>query len=143
MRTNPDSRRRYVSEQAVTPGIGLTIAGLGRIIQGVFGTGSPGPGLASQNVTLDAAKTGGPFTLHEGDVFLPGTGNWALDPSYDGPLQTVWGHGFLRTPNTFRVRPGAPQVQTYAASALFGVGGQIAGQFINQPLSDNQEIGGE
>ena len=142
MRTSPNSRKRYVSEQAVTPGIGFTVAGLGRILSGVFGVGNPGPGLASQNVTLDASKVGGPYTLHEGDLFLPGTGNWALDPSYDGPLMTVWGHGFLRSPNWPLAIAQAPQVVTYPASALYGVGGQIAGQLVNQPLSDNQEIGG-
>jgi hypothetical protein len=53
----------------------------------------------------------------------------------------VWGRGFLRTPNTFSPRQPA-QLYTVASTALYGIGGVVAGQIITQPLSENQEIAG-
>lgn len=136
MRTFPASRKRYASEPMVQVG------GLARIMQGVFGLGSPAAGLASQQVRQDAAHPGGPYAFFEGDVFLPGTSNWVVDPTHDGPLMTVWGHAFLRRPNGFNPLQ-TPQVMMEASSYLYGLGGQVAGQLVTQPLSNTQEIGAQ
>lgn len=128
MRTLPASRRRYASEPMVTVGA------LSRIASGVFGLGNPIPGLAAQNVKQDPGKPGGPAHYYEGDIWTPGTSNWVMDPTHDGPLNTVWGHAFLRLPNGFNPYQ-QPQIYTQAASYLYGVGGQIAGQMVTQPLS--------
>jgi hypothetical protein len=134
MRTFPSTRKRYASEPMVTVG------GLTRILQGIFGKGSPVAGLAAQRVTQDPAKEGGPFHFFEGDIWTPGTSNWILDPPYETPLNTVWGHAFLRIANGFNpLQP--PQIYTQAASYLYGVSGQIAGQMVTQPLSENIDTG--
>ena len=135
MATHPLSRKRYASQPTVAVG------GLSRIIQGVFGMGSPVAGHASEQARQTAAHRGGAYYVHEGDIFTPGAMNWVVDPTHDGPLMTAWGHAFLRTPNTFSPYQAA-QLYTAAAAALYGVGGQVAGQVITQPLSDNQEVAG-
>lgn len=129
MRTNPLTRKRYASEATVTVG------GLSRIMQGIFGLGNPQVGLVNETPSLDAEKVGGIYQYFEGDVFLPGSANWVLEPSHETPLYPVWGAAFLRNPNSFNPIQ-QPQVYTSAASALFGVNGQVAGQMINQPLSE-------
>lgn len=131
MRGTPASdRTRFVSEPVATVG------GLARILQGAFGViGNPRSGHGMEQVSLDAQKVGGIYQLFEADIFTPGTGNWVVDPSFDGPLMTIWGHAFLRRANQFNpIQP--PQVYTAAASYLYGIGGQVPGQFITQPLSD-------
>jgi hypothetical protein len=117
-----------------------TTGGLSRILSGVFGMGSPAFGLGMQNVGQDAQKASGYYRFYEGDIWTPGTGNWVVDPTHDGPLNTVWGHAFLRVPNTFRPYQ-RPQVYAPPASYLYGIGGQIAGQIVFQPLSENTDTG--
>ena len=134
MRTDPLCRKRIPSQSMIT------VAGLKRVAQGVFGLGSPASGLAMQEVGSAPNKEGGPWNLFEGDLFTPGTGNFVVDPSHETPLFTDWGHAFLRRPNAFTC-VGPAQVFAHQMSPLFGVGGQVPGQFITQPLSENQETG--
>jgi hypothetical protein len=135
-RSHPSTKKR------VSP-IVVSTGGLARILQGVFGLGSPAAGLADQNVAQFAPRAAqGYYQFYEGDIWTPGTGNWVMDPTHDGPLMTIWGRAFLRVPNGFNPLQ-TPQVYTQAASALYGVGGQISGQMISgQPLSDNVDYGG-
>lgn len=134
MRTNPLCRKRYPSQSMIT------VAGLARIAQGVFGLGNPEYGLAMQDVGSARDKEGGPWNLFEGDLFTPGTGNFVVDPSHETPLATDWGHGFLRRPNAIMAYQ-TPQVFANQMSPMFGLGGQVPGQFLTQPLSNNQETG--
>lgn len=132
MRTHPATRKRYASQPTVTVG------GLTRILQGVFGLGSPASGRAMETPTLDP-REGAFYTYFEGDLFTPGSSNWVLDPSHETPLSTVWGHAFLRTPNTFNpIQP--PQVYNVAMRPTNGVGGVVSGQMVTQPLSENPEF---
>jgi hypothetical protein len=133
MRTNPLARTRYPSQSWVTVG------GLKRIAAGVFGLGSPAVGIET-GVSSARDLEGGPYNLFEGDLFTPGTGNWVVDPTHETPLFTVWGRAFLRQPNTF-VALQTAQVFANQMSPLYGVGGQIPGQMITQPLSMNQIVG--
>lgn len=128
--TNPASRPRIQG--------GQTTGGLARIMQGLFGVGSPASQLSSPAEVLGNAP--GFYSHHEGDLFTPGTGNWVLDPSLETPLNTQWGNAFLRVPNTFSPFPGTPQVYANPATKLVGIGGPIAGQLITAPLS---EYGGQ
>jgi hypothetical protein len=129
-----------INKKRISPGVVAT-GGLSRIMQGVFGIGSPAAGLAAQNVSQDAAKISAVYQFYEGDIFTPGTSNWVVDPSHDGPLMTEWGHAFLRTANTF-VPLQTPQIYSAPGSYLYGVGGQVAGQLFTQPLSDLPTEGG-
>lgn len=134
MRTNPLCRKRYPSQLMVTVG------GLMRVAAGAFGLGGPARGLANQEVASARDREGGPYNFFQGDLFTPGTGNWVLDPSHETPLYTDWGHAFLRRPNAF-VPLQEAQVFSHQMAPLFGLGGQVPGQMITQPLSANQEIG--
>lgn len=134
MRTQPEDRKRYVSEPVSVPQ-GKIVAGLARIAAGVWGLGNPRSGLAMEQVSLDPEKSSGFYHVFEGDLFTPGTGNWVVEPTHDGPVNMRWGHGFLRNPNTFNPIQ-SPQVYSAPASQIYGIGGLIAGQIITQPLSE-------
>lgn len=125
----PALRKRKGSMPVVAAG------GLATILQGVFGVATPNAQLSSPAaVQQTPGRISSFYTLHEGDLFTPGTGNWVLDPSLEVPLQTAWGHGFLRRPNVFSpIQP--PQVYSWPTVVSVGVGGPIAGQIITQPLS--------
>lgn len=128
----PVLRKRYAS----MPVVG---GGLSRIFQGVFGVGSPASQLSSPDqVKGENAAEGGVYNFHEGDLFTPGTSNWVMDPSHETALMTVWGHAFLRSPNTFN--PIQP-VQVYAnpTAVLNGIGGPVAGQLALQPLEQHTQ----
>lgn len=125
--SHPALRKRIPSQSVAT-------GGLRDILRGVFGIGSPAAQLSSPSQVLAPR---GFYHLHEGDLFQPGTQNWVLDPSLETPLQTNWGRGFLRTPNVFNpLQP--PQVYSHANIKTNGLGGQIAGNIVLQPLSENQ-----
>jgi hypothetical protein len=126
MFTFTSQRKRYPSE-TVAPG-------LMRIMQGVFGVGSPSTQLSSPaEVGGNAAK--GIYHYHEGDIFEPGTGNWVFEPAYETPLMTIWGHAFLRQPNTFKpLQP--PQIYSNPNVVVSGIGGLVAGTMAFQPLID-------
>lgn len=118
----------------------MLVAALRRIAQGIWGLGNPIFGLCMQNVGSARDKEGGPYHHFQADLFTPGTGNWAVDPTHETPIATDWGRAFLRRPNTFVVLQPA-QMFSHQASLMWGVGGQIPGQFWTQPLSQNQEMG--
>lgn len=130
MRTHPSLRKRY-------PSTNVIVGGLSQIIAGIFGTGSPTPGLVEQASVV----TRGFYHFHQGDLFLPGTGNYVLDPSHETPLQTVWGHGFLIQQPNYVGPYGPPPLISHPAGPVVGVGGPIAGQIIFQPLTVRQEGG--
>ena len=132
MNTHPATRKRYASEPVQLSG------GLVGILQGIFGMGSPASQLSSS--TEVGGQVGGFYALHEGDLFTPGTQNWVLDPSLETPLQTNWGNGFLRRPNTFApFQP--PQVYSFPNVRAVGIGGVTAGQIVTQPLSEYDTAG--
>jgi hypothetical protein len=125
MRTVPATRKRIADQPVYT-------SGLFRILQGAFGLGS-----VESQLSSPAAVGGqrGFYHFHEGDIFEPGTGNYVLDPTFETPLMTTWGHAFLRTPNTFNpLQP--PQIYSNANVTVGGIGGPIAGQMALQPLLD-------
>lgn len=123
----PALRKRTASQPVV--------GGLVTVLYGALGIPTPESMLSSQ-----VQGNGAAFHFHEGDVFTPGTGNWALDPPHETPLNTIWGHAFLRTPNTFRtLQP--PQVYVSPAAMQNGIGGLVAGQVISQPLINDPTEG--
>lgn len=113
----------------------ILASGMSRIFQGVFGGASkvqPNTS-APENVIGDTRREAGFYHMHEGDIFNPGTGNWVLDPFQETALNTIWGHGFLRKPNTFNpVQP--PQVYSSPTVTTRGIGGLVAGQIAFQPM---------
>jgi len=109
---------------------------MGRILAGAFGFGSPNSQLSSPSQVIgDTKAEGGVYYMHEGDLFTPGTGNWVLDATFETPTDTIWGHAFLRTPNTFKVSQ-PPQVYSNPTVVTDGLGGPLAGQIILQPLME-------
>lgn len=112
----------------------VIVGSLSRVANGVFGVGGPEDNLSQPSyVAGESPAEGGFYTLHEGDLFTPGTQNWVLEPKYDLPVMTIWGNGFLRRANTFNpVQP--PQIYATFGTPTDGIGGQIAGQIAMQPL---------
>ena len=120
--TNPALRRRQSPWQvsgAVT-----------RIMQGVFGTGSP--------VSADqmAGGTFGPTAVyHEGDLFTPGSGNFVYEPTQElNPMQTIWGNSFPRRSTAFPPLQ-SPQLYANPNVVLNGIGGLQAGTMELEPLT--------
>ena len=110
------------------------VGGLSRIVASLFGPGAPSNQLSSDTQVLGENRfEGGVYNFHEGDLFTPGTGNWVMDPSQESALQTVWGHGFLRRPNSFNPF-SAPLVFSAQTVVTNGIGGLMAGQTAFQPL---------
>lgn len=109
---------------------------LSRILAGAFGTAEPASSSSSFQVRTPGKEA--LYHYHEGDIFTPGTGNYVFEYPFEFPLQTIWGIGFLRQPNTFPpVQP--PQVIANPNVFTNGIGGLIAGQYALQPLeSDGQ-----
>jgi hypothetical protein len=100
-----------------------------RIMMGDFGTGAPFAGVA-QVLPLQSSAVA---MYHQGDVFLPGTQNYVYEPTQELPLNTIWGRGFIRNPNTFNpIQP--PQVFTQPNLAPNGIGGLVAGDMELQAL---------
>lgn len=148
MRTSPQLRPRYATNPpfgvAVIPKPGFTppapeVGGLTRILQGVFGIGAPTSRSSDPDEVINQ-RPGPLYHMHEGDIFEPGTGNWVLDPAFDGPLQTVWGNGD-GYPKVWSVtnQPVAIALPRYFTN---GIGGTIAGQLALQPLINMEEYGG-
>lgn len=147
MPTNPQLRPRYATNPpfgtAVVPKQGFAppptkVGGLLRILQGAFGIGAP-TSRSSDPGEVISAKPGPLYHMHEGDIFEPGTGNWVLDPAFDGPLMTVWGNGD-QYPKVWQIA-NVPVVAlpTYQVQ---GIGGTVAGQLALQPLVDLNELEG-
>lgn len=104
---------------------------LSRIVRGLFGSANPASFSSSSEVVTPGPKA--LYHYHEGDVFTPGTGNYVFDYPFEFPLQTIWGIGFLRRPNTFS--PLQPQqIEAVPNVVINGIGGLIAGQIATQPL---------
>lgn len=83
MLTDPYTRRRF-RPNAVVSALSFTdVPGRAKIP-----APDPGPGLSFQ---VSPAPY---YEFVPGDLFEPGTGNWALLPTYETPLNTTWGHGF-------------------------------------------------
>jgi hypothetical protein len=102
-----------------------------RIRAGEFGEGSV---TAYDLFGVDArCGCGGLYNYHQGNVFFPGTGNFVFEPNFELPLQTVWGFGFIRNPNTFKVQQ-PPQVWSQPHVQTNGIGGLQAGEIEFQPL---------
>lgn len=104
---------------------------------GLFGVATPQNQLSSQ-ILLAPGHGASVYSFHEGDLFTPGTQNYVFDYPWELPMGTIWGHGFLRTPNTFN--PLQPQ-QLYSNPnvVINGIGGLIAGQMALQPLESTGE----
>lgn len=108
-----------------------TVSGANVRIQygGLFGVGEPRSGMLQVNPNPGV----GIYSYHEGDVFLPGTGNWVFEPNFELPLVTIWGSAFIRNPNTFKpLQP--PQVWSHPNVQNNGMGGLQAGQFDGEGL---------
>ncbi len=102
-----------------------------RIVAGAFGSG--GPTAYAFAVGNPFATAAGLYSYHEGDLFTPGAGNFVFEPNFELPLQTVWGFGFVRNPNTFKaLQP--PQVWAHPTVTTDGIGGLQAGTMELQPL---------
>ncbi len=103
-----------------------------RIAAGEFGEGSP---TAYAFMDVNPLAVAHIYRYHEGDLFTPGAQNFVFEPNFELPLQTVWGRGFIRNPNTFKaLQP--PQVWAHPTVTTDGLGGLQAGQIESQPLLD-------
>jgi len=101
-----------------------------RIMNGLFGVSAPQDNSSAQ------VRIGGPrnfYNFHEGDLFTPGTQNYALEYPFELPVVTLWGNAFLRKPNTFSPIQH-PQVYSNPTVRINGIGGLVAGQIAFQPL---------
>lgn len=137
MRTHPTSRQR-VNWQGAPFGPAPTqqvVSGLARVLQ-AFGIGTPATGQSSSPQKVEGA--GMPYAFYEGDIFQPGAENWVFEPQVEGPLMTIWGHAFLRNPNTFRPEQ-PPQIYSNPSITNTGVGGLVAGQIAFQPITEPTE----
>jgi hypothetical protein len=147
----PSLRRRVPNEASISPASGTLVpralpatnpptvqiqsGALSRIMAGVFGT-RPNPSAnLSAEVTPFPGKQGF-YSYHEGDLFTPGAQNYVFDYPLEFPMQTIWGHGFLRRPNTFK--PLQP-AQSYSNPNVVtnGLGGLVAGQWAFQAIEQN------
>lgn len=104
---------------------------LSRIFAAAFGAkNSPAANLSAEVAPPDKHQL---YQYYEGDLFTPGAQNWVFEYPYEYPLQTLWGRGFIRQPNTFSVRQAAQPYQNPYITQT-GVGGLVAGQWATQPL---------
>lgn len=97
-----------------------------------FGQGGP-TAYAFMDVNPDAVAA--IYNYHEGDLFTPGAMNFVFEPNFELPLVTVWGRGFIRNPNTFKVSQ-PPQVWAHPHVVTNGIGGLQAGEIELQPLTE-------
>jgi hypothetical protein len=113
-----------------------TTGGNVRIAGGEFGDGRP---TAYAFMDVNPFNVAHIYRYHEGDLFTPGAQNFVFEPNFELPLQTVWGFGFIRNPNTFKpLQP--PQVWAHPTVTTDGLGGLQAGQFDMQPLLENGDF---
>jgi len=128
--SNPPFGSSTVQKQAPAPPAVSKIGGLLRILQGAFGIGAPTARSSDPN-EVQNSRPGPLYAMHEGDIFEPGTGNWVLDPPFDGPLNPVWGNG-VSYPYVWMIeQQPVAAVNTVVTN---GLGGQVAGQIALQPL---------
>lgn len=75
------------------------------------------------------------FRFHQGDVFYPGAGNFALDYYQTLPVLTVWGQATLGPNPLNPIQP--QQVFIGPGAQIRGLtGGPVAGTFVDAPLWD-------
>lgn len=125
MRSDPTLRKRYPSMSIVTGGNLLFELDPANY-------GSPQAGIAELGYIDKAAR--GFYHFHSGDLFIPGVPLWALDPSHETPLLTTWGHAFLTPANVFGPQKIPPFI-SMPVQPVVGVGGQIHGNIIFQPIT--------
>jgi hypothetical protein len=118
--TNPFTRRRHSPNNVIVPG------------RAKIPPPDPGPGLSFQVAPAPF------YQFVPGDLFEPGTGNWALLPTYETPLNTTWGHGFalLNQPRTSHIF-GPVQTYSHATVTQWFFRGMPAAQFA---LGDSLQI---
>lgn len=94
MLTNPFARRRFRPNAVVTST---------PVFEDVPGRAKIPPPSAGPSLSFQVAPA--PFyEFVAGDLFDPGTMNWALLPTYETPLNTTWGHGFaIDQPRTSQI----------------------------------------
>jgi len=109
-----------------------------RIRLGLFGNGTPA---AAASFEVNPTSITPLYSYAQGDLFTPGAMNFVFEPNFELPLQTVWGFGFIRNPNTFSVRQPT-QAFSNPVLSYNGLGGQMAGQMATQPLMSNDVAGG-
>lgn len=147
MRTVPQLRKRYPADN---PPFGVqvikkpgpaasTVPGFLRILQGAFGFGAPTARSSDPN-EIGNPKPTSLYHYHEGDIFEPGTGNWILEPTFDGPINPVWGNG-VSYPMVWSIT-SQPVLMAHPTTVTNGLGGEVAGQLALQPLIDPLELGG-
>lgn len=141
MLTNPATRKRYDNNPPPTTALlapGIITPGLSQITAADMALIDP----ISAEVTEQMSAIQGFYRFHQGDIFLPGPAAFAMDPSHDTPLHTVWGHAFLVRANAFRPLAIGQIAFSAPVQPLVGVGGPIAGQMAFQPLTVRQADGG-
>jgi hypothetical protein len=118
MLTNPFTRRRH-SPNAVMAVSFTDVPGRAKIPPP-----TPGPGLSFQVAPAPF------YEFVAGDLFEPGTGNWALLPTFETPINTTWGHGFpINQPITSQIWA---HVQTFSQPTVteFFFRGMPSNQFL-------------
>ena len=116
------NRTRVASEPVIGAG--------SRIAAGEWGQGNPLLDI------FDVNPNAGIYNFHQGDIFTPGAMAWAFEPTTElTPLQTLWGFGFARVPNTFNPFAGGIQVWSQPHVVTNGMGGLEAGMLYGTPLS--------
>ena len=121
----------FNKKQIASPVSGANV----RIRLGLFGNGSPAT--SAVNEVQSNANSSGIYSYYEGDIFTPGAEAFVFVPNFELPLVTVWGMGFIRNPNTFSPRQPT-QLLSNPNVVTNGLGGQMAGQIIQQPLLANE-----
>jgi hypothetical protein len=95
--------------------------------------------LAAESVTQVALT--GFYNYHLGDVITHGASHWAMDPSHDTQLFTVWGHGVMRNP--FAFAPTSPQtIYAHNAAPIDAIRGVIFSGIRPERLAAAGEING-
>jgi hypothetical protein len=74
----------------------------------------------------------GLYHVHQGDVFLPGAGDKVFQPAFALPVIFYVGHGIPAGSLSPIQRPQSFVTQV---ARVAGIGGVMAGQWINQPLN--------
>jgi len=150
MRTFPSLRPRVASEpvngalvnQSPTPGIpqkSVVAGGFGSaLFSALFGVGfnsETGPD------KTPPVQNPGLYHFHQGDLFVPGTGNYVYDPAFELPMKTPWSgstnQGFLYRANPWKVLQ-PPQIFSQPTVKTSGIGGLQAGMMVLQPLESEE-----
>ena len=108
-----------------------TSGAISRIRQGLFGLPTP---LVDAYAVLP--QTASIYHYTQAATFFPGAQNWSFEPNFENPLQTLWGHAFIRNPNVFNPQQ-PPQIMSQPNVVTNGIGGLEAGQMQLEPLLDS------